>query len=105
MTALELFFVLLALVAGLVALAYGVVLATGDVRLTHRDEQPAWPRYHVRYYTFALLFIAFDMEMAARDRPGGARATARRSRPTASAWRPHGRVWDHRLAERATMLT
>jgi NADH:ubiquinone oxidoreductase subunit 3 (subunit A) len=27
-------------------------------------EAPDWPRFHVRYYTFALLFIAFDMEMA-----------------------------------------
>jgi NADH-quinone oxidoreductase subunit A len=63
-TALELFFVLLALVAGGVVLAYGVVLARGDIRSSHRGEQPAWPRYHVRYYTFALLFIAFDMEMA-----------------------------------------
>ena len=25
---------------------------------------PAWVRYHVRYYGFALLFLAFDMEMA-----------------------------------------
>jgi NADH-quinone oxidoreductase subunit A len=63
-TVLELFFVLLALVAGGVVLAYGVVLARGDIRSSHRGEQPAWPRYHVRYYTFALLFIAFDMEMA-----------------------------------------
>lgn len=64
MSALELFFVLLALVAGLVVVAYGVVLARGEIRTTHHREQPAWPRYHVRYYTFALLFIAFDMEMA-----------------------------------------
>ncbi|MGH2947000.1 MAG: NADH-quinone oxidoreductase subunit A [Solirubrobacteraceae bacterium] len=64
MTALELFFVLLALVAGLVVLAYALVLARQDVRVRHAGEQPAWPRYHVRYYTFALLFIAFDMEMA-----------------------------------------
>jgi NADH-quinone oxidoreductase subunit A len=63
-TALELFFVLLALVAGLVVLAYGVALARHDVQLRHHGEQPAWPRFHVRYYTFALLFIAFDMEMA-----------------------------------------
>jgi NADH-quinone oxidoreductase subunit A len=63
-TALELFFVLLALVAGAVALAYAVVLARRDIRASHGGEQPAWPRYHVRYYTFALLFIAFDMEMA-----------------------------------------
>ncbi len=64
MTALELFFVLLALVAGVLVIAYGVVLAAGEVRVTHRGESPSWPRYHVRYYTFALLFIAFDMEMA-----------------------------------------
>ena len=64
MTALELFFVLLALVAGLVVVAYGIALARGGVTRSHGDEQPAWPRFHVRYYTFALLFIAFDMEMA-----------------------------------------
>jgi NADH-quinone oxidoreductase subunit A len=63
-TALELFFVLLALVAGLVVAAYAVALALRGIRLAHRGEQPAWPRYHVRFYTFALLFIAFDMEMA-----------------------------------------
>lgn len=27
-------------------------------------RDPAWARYHVRYYGFALLFLAFDMEMA-----------------------------------------
>ena len=64
MTALELFFVLLALIAGLVVVAYGVALAWGGVTRSHSGEQPAWPRFHVRYYTFALLFIAFDMEMA-----------------------------------------
>lgn len=26
--------------------------------------EPAWGRYHVRYYGYALLFLAFDMEMA-----------------------------------------
>ena len=26
--------------------------------------KPAWVRYHVHYYGFALLFLAFDMEMA-----------------------------------------
>ena len=28
------------------------------------SRPPAWVRYHVRYYGFALLFLAFDMEMA-----------------------------------------
>jgi len=26
--------------------------------------KPAWVRYHVHYYGFALLFLCFDMEMA-----------------------------------------
>lgn len=26
--------------------------------------KPAWGRYHVHYYGYALLFLAFDMEMA-----------------------------------------
>ncbi|MEA2598232.1 MAG: NADH-quinone oxidoreductase subunit [Thermomicrobiales bacterium] len=30
---------------------------------THADR-PAWVRYHARYYALALLFLAFDMEMA-----------------------------------------
>jgi NADH-quinone oxidoreductase subunit A len=64
MTAVELFFVLLALAAGLIVVAYGVALARRGVSRSHAGETPAWPRFHVRYYTFALLFIAFDMEMA-----------------------------------------
>lgn len=28
------------------------------------DRKPAWVRYHARYYGLALLFLAFDMEMA-----------------------------------------
>ena len=64
MTALELFFVVLALTAGLLFAAYGVAIATRGIVRRHRGEQPAWVRFHVRYYSFALLFIAFDMEMA-----------------------------------------
>jgi NADH-quinone oxidoreductase subunit A len=64
LNAVELFFVLLALTAGLVVAAYAVALARRGVETRHRGERPAWPRYHVRFYTFALLFIAFDMEMA-----------------------------------------
>lgn len=29
----------------------------------HAPSTHAWSRYHVRYYTMALLFLAFDMEM------------------------------------------
>ena len=64
MSALTLFFLLLALVGGLVAAAYGVALARHGLAEVGGDEPPAWVRFHVRYYTFALLFIAFDMEMA-----------------------------------------
>lgn len=28
------------------------------------ETKPAWVRYHVHYYGLALLFLAFDMEMA-----------------------------------------
>ncbi len=30
----------------------------------HLAPKPAWGRYHVHYYGYALLFLAFDMEMA-----------------------------------------
>jgi NADH:ubiquinone oxidoreductase subunit 3 (subunit A) len=29
----------------------------------HAPSVHAWSRYHVRYYSMALLFLAFDMEM------------------------------------------
>ena len=65
MSAIALFFVLLALLLGLVAAAYAVAVGRRGVTVARgADGEPAWPRYHVRYYTFALLFIAFDMEMA-----------------------------------------
>lgn len=64
MSAVTLLFVLLALSGGLVAAAYLVVLARRGVRTTGTGEEPSWPRFHARFYTFALLFIAFDMEMA-----------------------------------------
>jgi NADH-quinone oxidoreductase subunit A len=64
LSALSLFFVLLVLVLGLAGALYAVTLARRGRIETHRKEQPFWPRFHVRYYTFALLFIAFDMEMA-----------------------------------------
>ena len=64
MSAVTLLFVLLALTVGLVVAAYGLVLLLRGISVAHDGEQPAWPRFHVRYYTFALLFMAFDMEMA-----------------------------------------
>lgn len=30
----------------------------------HLAPKPAWGRYHVHYYSYALMFLAFDMEMA-----------------------------------------
>lgn len=30
----------------------------------HLNKEAAWGRYHVHYYSYALLFLAFDMEMA-----------------------------------------
>jgi len=64
LSAIELFFVLIALVAVLIAVGYLLSAWRYGVVRRHRGEQPSWPRFHVRYYVFALLFIAFDMEMA-----------------------------------------
>lgn len=64
MGAVTLFFVLLALTGGLLVALYALVLLRQGLRTGGGGEQPAWPRFHVRFYTFALLFIAFDMEMA-----------------------------------------
>ena len=64
MTAVALLFVLLALVLGLLLAGYALALWRRGVQVVGAGEQPSWPRYHVRFYTFALLFIAFDMEMA-----------------------------------------
>lgn len=64
MSAIGLFFVLLTVVGALLGAAYALSLAMAGRRVVQIGEQPAWGRFHVRYYTFALLFIAFDMEMA-----------------------------------------
>ena len=64
MHALTMFFVLLAMTAALVGAAFAVAYARRGVRRVGATEDPAWMRFHVRYYAFALLFIAFDMEMA-----------------------------------------
>jgi NADH:ubiquinone oxidoreductase subunit 3 (subunit A) len=64
MSAVSLFFVLIALVAGLLVAAYAVAVWRFGAQVAFRGQRPAWPRYHVRFYVFALLFVAFDMEMA-----------------------------------------
>jgi NADH-quinone oxidoreductase subunit A len=63
-SAVGLFFLLLALLLGALCAVYALALWRRGVRVYRAGEQPSWPRYHVRFYTFALLFIAFDMEMA-----------------------------------------
>ena len=63
MTALSLFLVLGVGVAALCGAILMLVAARRTV-IVGEGEEPSWPRFHVRYYTFALLFIAFDMEMA-----------------------------------------
>lgn len=77
MTPLEQYALLLLLVVGIlsfVAALYLIARAIGEVRSepgkdtpfsggTHAPK-PVWVRYHIRYYVFALLFLAFDMEMA-----------------------------------------
>lgn len=60
--------------AGVVASLYGLARVIGrDRREPGKDvpatagwlsREPVWVRYHVRYYGYALLFLAFDMEMA-----------------------------------------
>lgn len=76
-TPLERYALLLALVLstiGFVAMLRLIARALGRVRPEKAKDvpftggaltpQPAWVRYHVHYYGFALLFLAFDMEMA-----------------------------------------
>jgi NADH-quinone oxidoreductase subunit A len=63
-TAAGLFFVLIGLVVGLLVLAYAFALLRRGTRVDPSASQPAWPRFHVRFYVFAILFIPFDMEMA-----------------------------------------
>lgn len=77
MTPLEQYGLLLALVVGvglLVAALHLIARAIGKTRAEPSKDvpftagtlspQPVWVRYHVHYYGLALLFLAFDMEMA-----------------------------------------
>ncbi len=59
---------------GLVLSLYALARAVGKARKEPGKDVPAtagqlsrdpvWVRYHARYYGYALLFLAFDMEMA-----------------------------------------
>jgi len=59
---------------GFVLCLYGLARAVGRRRAEPAKDVPAtsgtlsrdpvWVRYHARYYGYALLFLAFDMEMA-----------------------------------------
>lgn len=70
---LLLFFMLVSTVA-FVACLYLIKKSTGKtIKEKPKDvpaesgslqQKPAWVRYHIHYYGFALLFLAFDMEMA-----------------------------------------
>jgi NADH:ubiquinone oxidoreductase subunit 3 (subunit A) len=62
-TALSLLFVLGLGTAALAGALIALAMARREV-IYRQGQEPSWPRFHVRYYTFALLFIAFDMEMA-----------------------------------------
>lgn len=77
MTGLQQYAVLFALTLGtlgLVLCLYALARAIGRTRGEPAKDVPAtggtlsrdpvWVRYHVRYYGYAMLFLAFDMEMA-----------------------------------------
>ncbi len=77
MTPLQQYAVLAGLIlgtAGLVAVLSLLGRAVGKTRQEPAKDvpfaggtlapKPVWVRYHVRYYGLALLFLAFDMEMA-----------------------------------------
>jgi len=77
LTALQQYALLLGLVVGTVGLTLTVYLLARSFASIRREvakdvpatsgklsPEPVWVRYHVRYYGYALLFLAFDMEMA-----------------------------------------
>lgn len=77
MTVLEQYSLLLGMVIGTVGIVlslYGLARSLGQARREPGKDVPAsagvlsrdpvWVRYHARYYGYALLFLAFDMEMA-----------------------------------------
>ncbi len=77
MSTLEQYALLLGLTVGIVGFVlslYALARAVGKTRKEAGKDVPAssgqlsrdpvWVRYHARYYGYALLFLAFDMEMA-----------------------------------------
>ena len=77
MSALVQYAALLALAAGAVGFVLCLWAAARSTARTRQEQgkdapatsgklsaEPVWARYHVRYYGYALLFLAFDMEMA-----------------------------------------
>ncbi len=77
MSALQQYALLLGMVVATVGLVASLGLVARTVARTREEKakdvpatsgklspEPVWVRYHVRYYGYALLFLAFDMEMA-----------------------------------------
>jgi NADH-quinone oxidoreductase subunit A len=76
-SALQQYALLLGLALGTVGLVLSLYAAGRALARTREEKakdvpatsgklspEPVWVRYHVRYYGYALLFLAFDMEMA-----------------------------------------
>lgn len=77
MTPLQQYATLLGLVAGTIGFVAMVYLIARSLGPSHAEPgkdvpfaggslapRPVWVRYHIHYYGLALLFLAFDMEMA-----------------------------------------
>ena len=77
MSATQQYLLLLGLALGILGAVlslYGLARSVGPTRQEPGKDVPAsagvlsrapvWGRYHARYYGYALLFLAFDMEMA-----------------------------------------
>lgn len=77
MSALQQYALLLGLAVGAVGLVLSLAAIARSAARTREEKakdvpaasgklspEPVWVRYHVRYYGYALLFLAFDMEMA-----------------------------------------
>lgn len=77
MSALQQYGLLLALICGVIGLVLILFALARAIGRTQQEpgknvpatagmlsRNPVWVRYHARYYGYALLFLAFDMEMA-----------------------------------------